>query len=118
MINWFEIPATDIDRAILFYSKLFQIDISKIDCGTEQMGFFPEDFQVGGMISKAENFNPSKNGVIIYFDGGKDLENNLSLVEKLGGEIVMPKTKIEAENRGYFALVLDSEGNRIGLYSK
>lgn len=118
MINWFEIPATDIDRAIKFYSRLFQIDISKIDCGTEKMGFFPEDFQVGGMISKAAKFNPSRDGVIIYFEGGENLEDKLEEVEKLGGQIVMPKTKIEAENKGYFALILDSEGNRIGLYSK
>lgn len=117
MITWFEIPATDIDRAIAFYSKLFQIDLVKMDCGTEQMAFFPEDFPLGGMISKADKFNPSRDGIILYFDGGENMEEKLKIAADLGGEIVRPKTKIDNDN-GYFSLVLDSEGNRIGFYSK
>jgi len=30
---------------------------------------------------------------------------------------MMPKTKIEVEGRGWFALFADSEGNRVGLYA-
>ena len=33
------------------------------------------------------------------------------------GKIMMPKTKIEVEGRGWFALFADSEGNRVGLYA-
>lgn len=35
---------------------------------------------------------------------------------KNGGSAVRPKTKIEAEGRGWFALFTDSEGDRMGLY--
>jgi predicted enzyme related to lactoylglutathione lyase len=45
------------------------------------------------------------------------MEKALSSVEANGGEIIRPKTKIEAEGRGYFALFADSEGNRLELYS-
>ncbi|MFA8341983.1 MAG: VOC family protein [Rhodothermaceae bacterium] len=118
MINCYEIPATDIDRAIKFYSQLFQVEIKKADYETEQMGFFPENCEICGMISRAEKFNPSADGVIIYFDGGKNIDEKLELAVKAGGEIVKPKTQIEAENAGCFALIKDTEGNRIGLYSK
>jgi len=40
----------------------------------------------------------------------------LDKVEKNGGKIVTPKTP-HADGNGYFALFLDSEGNRIGLHS-
>jgi len=30
-------------------------------------------------------------------------------IEKNGGKIIRPKTKIEAEGRGYFSLFIDSE---------
>ena len=35
-----------------------------------------------------------------------------------GGKIIIPKTKIEAENKGYFAVLEDSEGNHVGIYEK
>ncbi len=38
-------------------------------------------------------------------------------ITRNGGKIIIPKTKIEAEGRGWFAVFADSEGNRIGLYA-
>lgn len=118
MINCFEIPAVNIDRAIKFYSELFRVEIKKIVCDTEQMGFFPDDFEIRGMISKAEKFNPSCDGIVIYFDGGKSIDEKIDRAVKIGGEVVMPKTQIIPENQGCFALIKDTEGNRIGFYSK
>ena len=117
MINWFEIPATNIDRAISFYSELFSVEITKTDCGEEQYGFFPQDSEFTGMISKADKFNPSRDGVVLYFDPGENFDEILKKVENLGGEIVRPKTKID-DDKGYFALILDSEGSRIGFYTR
>ena len=40
----------------------------------------------------------------------------LDKVEANGGEIIVQKTP-HADESGFFALFLDSEGNRIGLHS-
>ncbi len=113
LISWVEIPAVDLKRAVEFYSKVLNIKLQILDFGKEKMACFPNG---EGAISFAPDFNPSKNGVLVSFDAGKNLGKTLELIKEIGGEIVIPKTKIEAEGRGYFAVVIDSEGNKIGLY--
>lgn len=113
LISWVEIPATDIERATKFYSKVLNLDIQVMDFGKEKMACFPNG---EGAISLAPGFNPSKNGVLVSFNTEKDLNAVLKIVAENGGEIVQSKTKIEAEGRGYFALIVDTEGNKVGLY--
>jgi predicted enzyme related to lactoylglutathione lyase len=71
---------------------------------------------VNGVIIKAEGDKPSTNGVTIYLNGGDNLQIILNKVEKNGGKILMPKSP-HADDSGYYALFLDSEGNKIGLHS-
>jgi predicted enzyme related to lactoylglutathione lyase len=84
-----------------------------MDFGEEKMACFPND---EGAISLAPDFNPSRDGVLISLHMENSLDEALTRIEANGGSIVRPKTKIEAEGRGYFALFLDPEGNKIGLY--
>lgn len=116
-ISIFEIPALDISRAIDFYSQILDIEIEKVDLPEMQMGIFPYEGQMStGVIVKVEGHNPSANGVTIYLNGGDNLQVILDKVEKSGGEILVAKTP-HADENGYFALFLDSEGNKIGLDS-
>jgi predicted enzyme related to lactoylglutathione lyase len=55
-------------------------------------------------------------GVTIYLNGGDNLQVILDKVEKSGGRILIPKT-LHADESGYFATFIDSEGNKIGLHS-
>ncbi len=113
LISWVEIPATDIERAAKFYGKVLNIDIQVMDFGKEKMACFPNR---EGAISQTSDFKPSKDGVLVSFNAGDDLNVVLKTVTENGGEIEQPKTKIEAEGRGYFALIVDTEGNKVGLY--
>ena len=116
-ISIFEIPATDITRAIQFYQTILDIDIEKMEMPGMEMGILPYEGQmVTGVILKAEGTQPSADGVTIYLDGGNDLQLILNRVEKNGGKIIIPKTA-HADDSGFFALFLDSEGNRMGLHS-
>jgi len=115
-ISFFEIPAADFNRAIDFYQTVFNTTLPAMDCDTEKMAFFNEDDVAVGAISWAKDFTPSPHGVLIHFNC-KDLDKTLSLIESKGGKVLIPKTKIEAEGRGYFATFTDSEGNSIGLYA-
>lgn len=117
LIAFFEIPAVDFNRAVKFYESVLGIKLDAMDFGSEKMAFFPkEDNLYPGAISWAKNFEPSKKGVLIslWVD---DMKQALSNVEINNGKVVRSKTKIESEGRGYFSVIVDSEGNSVGLYS-
>ncbi|MEM6376947.1 MAG: VOC family protein [Bacteroidota bacterium] len=116
-IALFEIPATDVSRAINFYQAILDIKIEKMEMPGMEMGIFPYENQaVTGVIMKEETLQPSANGVTIYFNGGDDLQSILDKVEVNGGKIIVPKTA-HADESGFFALFLDTEGNKLGLNS-
>ena len=116
-LSIFEIPATDISRAVDFYQAILNINIEKMEMPEMQMGIFPyEEQMVTGVIIKADGYQPSADGVTIYLNGGDNLQVILDKVEPNGGKILVPKT-LHADESGFFALFLDSEGNKIGLHS-
>ena len=116
-VSIFEIPATDISRAIHFYQTILDVSIEKMEMSGFEMGLLPYEGQaVVGVIMKGEGFQPSVDGVTIYLNAGNDLQVVLDKVAKNGGEIIMPKTP-HADESGFFALFIDSEGNKMGLHS-
>ena len=116
-VSIFEIPAIEISRAIDFYQAILDIKIEKIDFPGTLMGLFPTEGQMTfGVIVQGEDYKPSGNGVTIYMNGGDNLQVSLDKIEKNGGKIIVPKT-LHADESGYFAMFIDTEGNRIGLHS-
>lgn len=116
-INWFEIPATDFDRAVRFYSAIYDNDMPTRDMGHIKMGFFShEQGQVGGAVVSGDGYLPSEVGCKVYLNGGEDLSVVLDRVETASGSVVMGKTEISPEI-GYFAIIQDTEGNHIYLHS-
>lgn len=116
-ISMFEIPATDISRAINFYQALLDITIEQMDVEGMKMGILPYEGQmVTGVIIQADGYKPSADGVTMYLNAGENLQVALDKVEKNGGQIILPKTP-HADESGYFALFLDSEGNKMALNS-
>ncbi len=112
-----EIPATDFNRAVKFYETLFNCKLYLTDSLPEKMALFPgEPGKSPVAVSFAADFKPSKDGVLIYLSV-ENMEESIFRIEKNGGKIITPKTKIAAEERGYFSVFMDVEGNRIGLYS-
>ncbi|MDR2382836.1 MAG: VOC family protein [Prevotellaceae bacterium] len=118
LVAFFEIPAVNFERTVKFYEAVLNVKLSFTDCETEKMAFFPEeDGKCLGSVSWAKDFNPSKDGVLVHLHV-ENMEAAVDAIEKNGGKITRPKTKIEVEGMGYFALFIDSEGNRVGLYSE
>lgn len=116
-ISIFEIPATDISRAIEFYQAILDMNIERVDMPGMEMGILPyEEQAVTGVILKEEGLRPSADGVTIYLNGGENLQIILDKVEKNNGKVLIPKTA-HADDVGYFAIFLDSEGNKMGLHS-
>ncbi len=115
-ISWFEIPAVNFKQAVAFYSHIYNIDMELNYNGNHAMAFFPAKNGIGGAVVAGPGSTPSDTGALLYLNGGKDLNNILSRVEDAGGRIVMPKTLINEES-GYFAIFMDSEGNKLALHS-
>lgn len=120
-ISWFEIPATDIDRAQKFYETVFQIEMQPMDFQQTKMRMFPIDDPmkgIGGTLIDSGGFHKpsSTDGPLIYLNGNPDVKIFLDRVEAAGGKIMVPKTEISPEY-GYMAVFTDTEGNRIALHS-
>lgn len=117
VLSWFEIPATDIARATAFYEAVFDISTVPEDIGDGDVkSIFPAESGVTGAISQGPAWTPSAQGIMVYFDGGDDLQVVLDRVEAAGGTIVEPKQTVDATS-GYWARIRDTEGNIIGLLS-
>ena len=120
-ISWFEIPSKDIDRATKFYEAIFKISLIPMDMPNIKMRMFPVEDQmtdIGGAVVYSDGFHvPSKtDGPLIYLNGNPDVQHVLDRVEAAGGSIMVPKTEISPEY-GFMAVIIDTEGNRIGLHS-
>ena len=120
-ITWFEIPATDINRAVNFYETVFDFKIiATHEMGASKMAVLPgfnnhQGPMVHGALVQDPSQKPSRDGVTIYFNGLQDLQPALSRVEEAGGKILVKKSSIG--EHGFYAHFIDSEGNRIGLHS-
>ena len=118
IIHWVEIPTLNIERASAFYATLLNTELKIMEAMGMKTAFFPHTStaQSGGCLMEGPMYQPSAQGSIIYLNAGEDLQTGLDKVEAAGGSIVLPKTAI-GEN-GFMAHILDTEGNKIGLYSK
>ncbi len=114
MISWVEIPTTDFSRAVEFYNQVFQLALKSEDHGSEKMACFPGG---EGAIIYSKGYLPSDKGVLVSFTVPDTIDNTLVRIQKKGGKIVQQKAEI-GHGKGFFAVVLDSEGNQIGLHQK
>jgi hypothetical protein len=120
VVGWFEIPVSNMDRAITFYESVFDTELTRNKMGVLDMAWFPFSEKgvgaSGSLVHHAEFYQPSDSGPLLYFSS-EDVDSELNRVEKAGGTILNPKTEISPDI-GFMALFLDSEGNRIALHSR
>ena len=121
---WFEIPVSDMNRAVAFYESVFNFKIEVRNFGEELMGWFPfaKDPNAancgGSLIYNPKHYNPSPHGILIYLASQTDdVNDELSRVAEAGGKIIVPK-KLITEEIGYMGAFIDTEGNRISVHSK
>lgn len=115
--NWFEIPTIDFERAVKFYESVFQIELQRENYGGE-VAVFPgtETSTSGALVAPQEGYVPGPAGAVVYLDAGQDLQPVLERAAKSGGQMLLPKTALPP-GMGFYAHILDCEGNRVGLHS-
>lgn len=117
LISIVEIPVTDFTRAVQFYQTILGVTIEEMEMDGNKMGVLPnEEGTVNVVLVKGNDYKPTTDGAVLYLNAGNDLQPMLDKVAQNGGQVIVPKTEISPE-MGYFALFIDSEGNKLGLHS-
>lgn len=118
-INWFEIPALDLERAYQFYSEVLNNNVRKGTFGNGELILFNVPFNtgeaVGGSVVVREDLKPTTEGSIIYLNAFGKLSEAVSKVGTAGGSVLIPF--MDLGKFGFAAIIIDSEGNKIGLMS-
>ncbi|MFN8345269.1 MAG: VOC family protein [Spirosomataceae bacterium] len=118
-INWFEIPALDLERAFQFYSTVLNGNVRRGTFGNGDLILFNVPFNtgeaVGGSIVVRPDLKPATDGPLLYLNAFGKLKESVSKVESAGGKVIVPE--INLGKFGFAAVILDSEGNKIGLLS-
>ncbi len=115
-VNWFEIPCTDLDRAAKFYEAVLETKLeATVFVGVAHRMFAGKGEIIGALVLDKNNA-PSATGTLLYLDATGKLDACLERAAKSGGEVVQAKTSIGPQ--GFFGIVKDTEGNRIGLHSR
>lgn len=117
---WFEIPVRNLDRAMDFYSRVFQVPFqqSKMDHPEPaEIAMFPGDATMpgcSGALVKSPSSEPAGAGTLVYITVS-NLDQVLENIIVHGGTLLVPRTSIG--DMGAYAHFQDSEGNRVGVHS-
>ena len=114
-VAFFEIPAINMERAVQFYGTVFGEKLEIVEYGEEKMAFISSgDQQPIGCIFSLKGYLPTSNSITISFYT-ENMDESLAMVRKAGGKIA---TEPCEGSKDYFAYFLDTEGNRIGLFTR
>lgn len=111
-VTWWEIQVSDLAVAKDFYAAVFGWTFTDFYDGFT-ICHGADGSMIGG-LEQAEG-EPAGRGVRVYVQTA-DLEGVLERVAAAGGTVVSPRAEI-SEEFGWFAVVADPSGLRIGLCS-
>jgi predicted enzyme related to lactoylglutathione lyase len=119
--TWIEIYVDDMARAQKFYETVLSVQMSELQMpdgmGEMEMVSFPfieGASNISGALVKMEHFKPGQGGTMVYL-ACDDCADEESRVEKAGGKVLQSKMSIG--QYGFCSIILDTEGNTIGLHS-
>lgn len=130
-ILWIEIPVAKMDRAVKFYENVLNTKLElTVLFGTQMALFDKEVFGMKSSLIEIENYEGT-NGIkpIIYVD---IMNDTVETVLEFGGKVIKEPSLLRQKNKngdviigtnlidgkvGYYAEILDSEGNHLFLYS-
>jgi uncharacterized protein len=117
-IVWCEIYVQDMERAKQFYESVFEMKLEKLESpdASMEMWAFPmsmDNVGASGALVKMDGVTSGGCSTIPYFHCD-EVAVEVDRVVNAGGQIHKPKMSIG--QYGFMALVVDTEGNMIGLH--
>ena len=116
-VGWFEIYVADMARARAFYEAVFGVELAELESPGMQMWAFPmlpEKPGASGALVRMPGFPMGGNNIVVYFSCA-DCAVEAAKAAESGGTV--HKEKMSIGQYCYIALVVDTEGNMIGLHS-
>ncbi|MEZ5421515.1 MAG: VOC family protein [Pyrinomonadaceae bacterium] len=116
-IGWFEIYVQDMARAKAFYEAVFATRLERLERPEIEMWAFPmqpDGTGSAGSLVKYEGYPSGGNSTLVYFSCA-DCSIEAKRASENGGKIF--KDKFSIGPFGFISLVVDTEGNMIGLHS-
>ncbi|VYU07336.1 VOC family protein [Metakosakonia massiliensis] len=115
LINWFELPVQDLQRATAFYEYCIDAQFRHENVAGMSMAVFHyQQPATGGALVKSEMLKPSADGAVVYLFTA-DIAASLAKVAEKGG-VCCFGPEILPNDIGTIALIMDSEGNKVGLH--
>lgn len=115
-VNWFEIPATDLERAVGFYSTVLGTELGEIPGPRgELLKVFMGAEGPSGALMSGEGYTPGSSGPLVYL-GCDDINAVLGRVAAAGGQVLQEHMPIG--EYGAIGMFVDSEGNRVALHAE
>ena len=113
-VNWFEIPAQDMERAVAFYGAALGEPLATMDGPDGLMNVFPADDGPAGALIGADVTPVAEGGVRVYLHSD-DIDSAMERIAAAGGEVLMGKTPIGPH--GFIGTFKDTEGNTVALHT-
>jgi uncharacterized protein len=114
-ISWFELPATDLDRAMTFYAEILGTKLGDVmEADGRRYAMFPAE-GVSGALVQGGGYVPSREGSLLFLDAGASLEAAVDRVEPAGGHVEL--ARMDMGDWGVAAFIVDTEGNRVALHA-
>jgi uncharacterized protein len=114
---WFELPVSDLDRAVSFYETAFAIQL-RTDARFPDIAMFPRvsDDAVTGALAVMPDSLPSLGGAVVYLNCDGDLDGVLARTQAAGGSVLQEVAQLPG-GMGWIAQIRDLDGNRVGLHA-
>ena len=113
---WVDIPVTDLDRAIHFYTGVLGSPVTKTGGEGFVFALLPQaDSAVSGCLYSSNDNAPSKTGPLVYLNANGRLKQAVLAATEAGGQVLQDIHPIGPH--GFRAILIDSEGNRIALHA-
>jgi uncharacterized protein len=115
-VSWFEMPVTDINRAVAFYTTILGTKLAAIaEADGRRFAMFPAEDGVSGAIVQGEGYVPSTEGTLVFLYAGAVLQPVVDRVEVAGGRVLLPR--MDMGEFGVAAFIVDTEGNKVALHA-
>lgn len=124
----FEIPADDVERAVTFYTTVFDWKIEKFDMPSDGSTGGEPYYMVRTTEIDADNMAKTPGAIngglmkrqqpgqaFMNYISVTSIDESLATITKFGGTSIMPRTAIGPE-MGWVAIFRDTEGNLMGLH--
>ena len=117
IVNWFEIPVSDITKATALYEAMLDMKLPLSDFGGVPhavMANSDHSCTSGALISDPKRPPKRGSGTVVYLHATDGVASCVSRAVEAGAKVVQPRTEIGPH--GAIALIEDFDGNVIGLH--